>query len=70
MARFLRFSVVVLCCMLLVCIYATAATALPNVIVIVADDLGAADINCYGVKDLITTNLDKLAASGLQFKNN
>lgn len=56
--------------MLLVCIYATAATALPNVIVIVADDLGAADINCYGVKDLITTNLDKLAASGLQFKNN
>lgn len=39
----------------------------PNVIVIVADDLGAADAGCYGAKDLSTPHIDALAARGVRF---
>jgi arylsulfatase len=38
----------------------------PNVIVILADDLGFADLGCYG-SEIPTPNLDRLAAGGLQF---
>ncbi|HWE95379.1 MAG TPA: sulfatase-like hydrolase/transferase [Tepidisphaeraceae bacterium] len=38
----------------------------PNVIVIMLDDLGSVDANCYGAKDLVTPNLDALAASGVR----
>jgi arylsulfatase A-like enzyme len=41
----------------------------PNIIVIMADDLGYGDIGCYGAKpkNLKTPNIDKLAANGLRF---
>ncbi len=39
----------------------------PNVIVIYSDDQGAVDLNCYGSKDLVTHNIDKLANSGVRF---
>lgn len=39
----------------------------PNVIIIYADDQGSFDLNCYGSKDLITPNLDRLAESGVRF---
>lgn len=39
----------------------------PNVIVIYSDDQGSIDANCYGASDLITPNLDRLAASGVRF---
>ncbi|HSU66749.1 MAG TPA: sulfatase-like hydrolase/transferase [Tepidisphaeraceae bacterium] len=39
----------------------------PNVILIMLDDLGSVDANCYGSKDLMTPNLDALAASGVRF---
>ncbi|KKK63643.1 hypothetical protein LCGC14_2992220, partial [marine sediment metagenome] len=38
----------------------------PNIILIVADDLGFSDLGCYG-GEILTPNLDKLAANGLQF---
>lgn len=38
----------------------------PNVIIILADDLGFSDIGCYG-SEIATPNLDKLAARGLRF---
>jgi len=38
----------------------------PNVILIVADDLGAADAGCYGCKDIATPNIDALAAGGVR----
>src|SRR5207253_2874625 len=41
----------------------------PNIIVIVADDLGYGDVGCFGGADMQTPNLDRLAASGVQFKN-
>jgi arylsulfatase A len=41
----------------------------PNIIVIMADDLGYGDIGCYGAKpkNLKTPHIDKLAANGLRF---
>lgn len=39
----------------------------PNVILIYSDDQGAIDLNCYGARDLITPNLDALAARGVRF---
>jgi arylsulfatase A-like enzyme len=42
------------------------AAARPNIVVILADDLGFSDIGCYG-SEIKTPNLDKLAAGGLRF---
>ena len=39
----------------------------PNVVLIVADDLGWADLGCYGSKYHQTPNLDRLAPAGLRF---
>jgi arylsulfatase A-like enzyme len=39
----------------------------PNVLVILADDLGWADLGCYGSKYHKTPNLDRLAAQGMKF---
>ena len=49
----------------------TAASAAdrPNVVVIVADDLGSEDLGCFGAKDVPTPNLDRLAARGVRFSN-
>jgi arylsulfatase A-like enzyme len=41
--------------------------AKPNIIVIMADDLGYGDVGCYGAKAVKTPNIDKLAAEGLRF---
>ena len=45
---------------------AAAAGRRPNVIVILADDMGFSDIGCYG-SEIPTPNLDALAAGGLRF---
>jgi arylsulfatase A-like enzyme len=39
----------------------------PNVVFIMADDLGYADISCYGRPDVATPNIDGLAAKGVRF---
>ena len=36
----------------------------PNVIIILADDLGYGDLGCYGAKNVETPNVDKLAKAG------
>ena len=41
----------------------------PNVVLIVADDLGYGELGCYGGKDIPTPHLDALAASGVRFTN-
>jgi len=41
----------------------------PNVIFIVADDLGYAELGCYGGKGIPTPHLDALAAGGARFTN-
>lgn len=42
-------------------------SAKPNVIYILADDLGYGDLSCYGQKTLQTPHLDKLAGNGMRF---
>eukprot|EP01036_Dinobryon_divergens_P005694 gene5694-7532_t len=41
----------------------------PNVIFIVADDLGYGELGCYGGKEIPTPHLDALAAGGVRFTN-
>lgn len=41
----------------------------PNIIVIMADDLGYGGISCYGSKKVSTPNLDALAANGVRFSD-
>jgi arylsulfatase A-like enzyme len=55
----------------LLCLLALAATAAarPNILIIVGDDMGYADVGCHGCKDIPTPHLDALAASGVRFTN-
>ncbi len=39
----------------------------PNVIVIMADDLGYGDVSCYGATSIQTPHIDRLASEGLRF---
>ena len=41
----------------------------PNVLIIIADDLGWSQIGCYGSTFYETPNIDKLAKSGIRFSN-
>lgn len=44
-----------------------AQGARPNIVFILADDLGAGDLGCYGQRRIRTPNLDRLAAEGIRF---
>lgn len=60
-------------CMMLaiILIYCGASIAdrKPNIVLIVADDLGYADVGFHGVKDIPTPGLDALAAGGIRLTN-
>ncbi len=45
---------------------ASAASERPNVLLIMADDLGYGDLGCFGSKQIDTPNLDALAADGVR----
>ncbi len=53
--------------LILACFQSTATAAeRPNIVLIMADDLGFADLGCYG-SEISTPNLDALATAGLRF---
>ncbi|NLX96377.1 MAG: arylsulfatase [Rhodopirellula sp.] len=41
----------------------------PNIVLILADDLGMGDLGCYGQRQLKTPNIDRLAAEGMRFSS-
>ena len=44
-----------------------AAQTKPNIVLIIADDCRFQDLGCYGSKDAVTPNIDRLASEGLKF---
>src|SRR5688572_25803846 len=57
---------VVFCVAILNASVVHAAAPRPNIVVILADDVGYSDIGCYG-GEIQTPNLDRLASNGLRF---
>jgi arylsulfatase A len=41
-------------------------SARPNIVLMLADDLGYADLSCYGAKEIRTPNIDRLAGQGVR----
>jgi len=56
---------------LVVCAPATQAAdrTKPNIVFILADDLGRGDLGCYGQTKIKTSNIDRIAAEGMKFTN-
>ncbi|WP_198000441.1 sulfatase-like hydrolase/transferase [Gimesia alba] len=53
---------------MLICLVLQAAEKHPpNIVLILADDLGYGDLGCYGNRHVRTPHIDRLAASGLKF---
>ena len=50
-------------------LFSQSGRAKPNVMVILADDLGFGDLSSQGAKDLRTPNIDALSKSGMRFEN-
>lgn len=50
-----------------IALLATASPTKPNIVVIVADDLGYGDLGCFGHPRVKTPNLDRMASEGVRF---
>lgn len=57
----------VLLCLSFECSSQAATPAPPNIVFIMADDLGYAHLGCYGQQKIRTPHLDRMAAEGLRF---
>ena len=62
------YSLVVICFFLISC-QKSREIVPPNVVMIIADDLGWSQIGCYGSSFYKTPNIDELAKSGIKFTN-
>jgi len=60
-------SVLVGICITFVSTCRAEVVALPNIVVIMVDDLGYGDLGCYGQQQIRTPNLDRMAAEGMKF---
>ena len=67
MSRIVSLIIVVLCAVRAEARAAADAPRRPNVIFILADDLGYTDVGCYGSKYYETPNIDGLAREGMRF---
>ncbi|MGQ0815664.1 MAG: sulfatase family protein, partial [Gemmatimonadota bacterium] len=57
------------CGILLCAAVSASAQSRPNIVVIVGDDMGYADIGVHGGKDIPTPNIDALARGGIRFSD-
>ena len=67
MARFLEFTKKVLSAVALAASLATSAAAAPNIVIVIADDMGWGDVGFHG-SEIRTPELDRLAAGGVRFE--
>ena len=65
LAKFLRTMALLLPALLFA--HEAAAARAPNIVLILADDLGWADLGCYGSRFHQTPNIDRLASQGMRF---
>lgn len=65
MTRHTAFPAIVLC--LLLASTAAAQAPRPNIVFILADDLGWGDLGSYGARDIVTPSIDRLATDGVRF---
>jgi hypothetical protein len=49
------------------CGFAAEAAGLPNIVFIIADDMGYGDLGCYGATKIATPHCDRLAREGRRF---
>ncbi|MDP6447067.1 MAG: sulfatase-like hydrolase/transferase, partial [Pirellulaceae bacterium] len=54
-------------CLCLAASLVSQAAEKPNIVVIMADDLGYGDVSCYGATAVKTPHIDQLAKEGLRF---
>jgi len=57
----------VVCLALLAGLRAAPSSAPPNIVFILADDVGYGEIGCYGQREIQTPHIDRLAAEGVRF---
>jgi arylsulfatase A len=67
MNRIVLFFLITLCCFATTDAQVASVKQQTNIIFILADDLGYADIGCYGQQKINTPNIDALAKSGMKF---
>ncbi|ELP30586.1 sulfatase family protein [Rhodopirellula baltica] len=56
-------------CLFVAQVCAESSEGRPNVVVILADDLGYGDLSCYGAEDISTPNIDRMATEGAKFSS-
>ena len=72
MIKLLRYHFIILLCFIFSCHLdntSSISTDKPNIIVILTDDQGFADVGFNGSKDILTPNIDKIAKNGVVFTN-
>src|SRR3982751_2029444 len=65
----MRRSIFLLVCAMTVVAHAQQPTTRPNIVFILADDLGYTDVACFGSKYYESPNIDRLASEGMKFTN-
>ena len=55
------------CALIFSCCLLVMAAEKPNIILMVADDLGYADLGCYGAQKIATPCIDSIATDGVRF---